>query len=293
MAKSMIQTKTHRKHLFTPLRYPGGKTSLFQFFDKVITTHDWRDTVYIEPYAGGAGAAISLLLLGKVKSIVINDYDIAVYAFWKSLIDHSQEFIKKIETTPITIDEWQKQKVIYQARNQAELFELGFATFYLNRTNRSGILSAGPVGGKSQSGKWKLDARYNKNNLVEKIKLIAACKDNITVSNLDGIDVIEKYSKQPNTFFYIDPPYYQKGAILYLNHFNHERHIRLADTLSKHADGRWILSYDNAEPIKDMYQERGFRPEIFTLNYSAHLQSRSGLEIMVFSNQINTALLEA
>lgn len=289
----MIQTKTHRKHLYTPLRYPGGKTSLFQFFDKVITTHDWQDTVYVEPYAGGAGAAISLLLLDRVKSIVINDYDPAVYAFWRSLLDHADEFIKKIESTPVTIEEWHKQKRIYSACDQSQLLELGFATFYLNRTNRSGILSAGPVGGKSQAGKWKLDARYNKQNLIEKIKLIAAHKDRIEVTNLDGVDVIRKYSRRRNVFFYIDPPYYQKGAILYLNHFDHQHHVRLADTLRKYADKRWILSYDNAQPIKDMYQARGFDPEIFTLNYSAHPQSRSGMEIMIFSNQIDTGLLTA
>lgn len=132
----MIKTKTQRKYLFTPLRYPGGKTSLFEFFDELIKRHDWRDMTYIEPYAGGAGAALSLLLLEKVKKIVINDYDPAIYSFWHSVVHQPEQFIELIEKTPITIDEWHRQKAIYKKADVDDIMSLGFATFYLNRTNR-------------------------------------------------------------------------------------------------------------------------------------------------------------
>lgn len=286
----MIATNTRRKHLFTPLRYPGGKTSLFEFFDQVILTNNWKDVVYIEPYAGGAGAALSLLLLGKVDSIVINDLDKAIYAFWKSILDHTEEFIDKINSTPLTIEEWERQKQIYTAKHTSERLELGFSAFYLNRTNRSGIIAgAGPIGGKKQAGKWKLNARYNKKGLIDRIKLIAQHKSQITVLNSDGVSVINEYAQNPNAFFYVDPPYFKKAANLYLNAFDLERHQQLAQVLINHSNARWVLSYDDTKEIRELYPR--FDPISFSLRYSAHQDSKNGLEIMIFSKTIDPSVL--
>lgn len=171
----------------------------------------------------GAGAALSLLLLEKVHRVVINDYDPAIYSFWDSAVNNNAEFIKLVESTPVTIDQWELQKKIYKAADTSDRLSLGFATFFLNRTNRSGILNAGPIGGKQQLGEWKVDARYNKQSLIEKIKLVGLYSDRITVLNKDGASVIERYAKDPKSFFYVDPPYFVKGADLYLNAFQDKR----------------------------------------------------------------------
>ena len=286
----MIQAKTYRKHLFTPLRYPGGKTSLFAFFDTVIKKHEWQDITYIEPYAGGAGAAVSLLLLEKVNSIVINDYDPAIYSFWLAIKEHNAEFIERVLNTPITVKEWERQKKVYKAADTSDRLSLGFATFFLNRTNRSGILNAGPIGGKQQLGEWKIDARYNKQNLIEKIKLIGLYSDRITVLNEDGADVIERYAKDPKIFFYVDPPYFVKGADLYLNAFKLKDHQRLANSLNKHSKAKWLLSYDNEKDILDLYPDRQHRT--FDLKYSAHHNSKVGSELMIFSDVIDTNIVD-
>lgn len=286
----MIKTKTHRKYLFTPLRYPGGKTSLFNFFDAVIKEHGWQDVMYIEPYAGGAGAAVSLLLLEKVNHIVINDYDPAIYSFWLAIKENNAEFIELIVNTPITIEEWGQQKKIYRAADTSDRLSLGFATFFLNRTNRSGILNAGPIGGKQQLGDWKIDARYNKQNLIEKIKLIGLYSDRITVLNEDGVDVIERYAKDLNSFFYVDPPYFVKGSDLYLNAFKLEDHQRLADSLNRHNKAKWLLSYDNEKRILDLYLDRNHRA--FGLKYSAHHNSKVGSELMIFSDAIDMSIID-
>lgn len=287
----MIQTKTQRKHLYTPLRYPGGKTSLFEFFDKVIQAHDWKDITYIEPYAGGAGAALSLLILGKVKSIVINDYDPAIYSFWKAITERSDDFIEKIRTTPVTIEEWNKQKLIYKQADKGDFLDLGFAMFFLNRTNRSGILNAGPIGGKDQSGTYKLDARYNKEKLIEKIRLIQSRSSDITVLNQDGVAVIEKYAAKKGSFFYVDPPYFVKGADLYLNAFKIKDHEKLAAALNQHADAKWLLTYDSEPEILDLYQGRLYRA--FDLKYSAHHNTKSGSELMIFSDAVDISLIDS
>jgi len=284
----MITTQIQRKFQVTPLRYPGGKASLAAFFDRVIQSQGWNNITYIEPYAGGAGAALSLLVQGKVSRIVINDFDPAVYAFWKSAVEHPQAFIKRVKNTPLTIEEWKKQKEIYKEKNLKKPLELGFATFYLNRTNRSGVLDAGPIGGMNQAGKWKIDARFNRITLAERIKLIAKNRDKITVLNLDGVEVIKKYSRKKGAFFYIDPPYYKKGAMLYLNAFNPDKHQELADTLNARAESNWLLSYDAVDEIREMYEPRGRKIETFSLNYSVHHNTKKGLEFMIFSDVISS-----
>lgn len=286
----MILTKTQRKHSYSPLRYPGGKTSLFEYFAGVIAKHDWKDVVYIEPFAGGAGAALSLLFLEKVKSIVINDYDPAIHAFWDAAVNRTDELMELIQTTPVTVEEWEKQKVVYKQADASDSLRLGFATFFLNRTNRSGILNAGPIGGKSQAGQWKLDARYNRQAIIDKLKLLSLYRDRITVLNEDGVNVIKRYAKNDTSFFYVDPPYYVKGAELYLNSFKHEDHQKLADTLNNFSSAKWLLSYDNDQNILNMYPD--FNHEVFSLKYSAHHNTKSGSELMIFSDAVNVELLD-
>jgi len=282
----MIQTKIHRKLLFTPLRYPGGKTSLFQFFDEVIKLNEWSDVQYIEPYAGGAGAALSLLLLEKVNSIVINDLDPAIFAFWKAIIENTDEFLEKIERTAVTVDEWHKQKEVYKNKNREDLFDLGFATFFINRTNRSGVMNAGPIGGLNQRSSYKIDARYNKENLIARIKLISLYKDRIKIFNEDGIKIINKYARGENNFFYIDPPYYTQGRGLYMNFFDNKQHQDLARILTRHRDKRWILTYDIEPAILELYSEFNNQRTTFPLRYSAN-GSSTARELMIFSDCIN------
>jgi DNA adenine methylase len=286
----MIQTKTQRKHLYTPLRYPGGKTSLYEFFNQVISRHGWNDITYIEPYAGGAGAALTLLILEKVHSIVINDYDPAIHAFWISIVNDTDRFINLINETSMTVEEWRKQKEIYKAADASDPLGLGFATFYLNRTNRSGILNAGPIGGVAQNGRWKIDARYNKDALIQKIKLISSNRDRITVTNKDGVDVIREYAQLDSSFFYVDPPYFVKGADLYLNAFKTKNHEELANVLNELHDTKWLLTYDSEPEIQALYAQRNYRP--FDLKYSAHHNTKMGSELMIFSDVINMPIVD-
>ena len=277
-----ILTSKSRKNYHSPLRYPGGKTSLLPFFEKIIKDHDLEKITYIEPFAGGAGAALALLLSGKVGRIVINDLDRAIYAFWKSSVFSSAKFIKKIKKTPVTVSEWKKQKEIYNDP-KANLFDLGFATFFLNRTNTSGILDGGLIGGLKQKSKYKIDARFNKDALIERIQQIALYKDKISIFNKDGLRLIGEYLNKKNAFIYLDPPYFEKGATLYLNHYKKEDHEALANQLNKNSDAFWLLTYDNKKEIKSLYPNR--RIINFSLNYNAY-ESRKGREVMILSDAL-------
>lgn len=255
---------------------------MFPFFDNVIKENGLEKVTYIEPFAGGAGAALALLFLEKVDHIVINDLDKAIYSFWKSAIFDSTKFIKKIHSTPVTIKEWKKQKAIYSNPRSLQ-FERGFATFFLNRTNMSGILDGGPIGGTKQKGKYGIDARFNKEKLAERIHQLSLYKNRISVFNKDGLELIGDYLNKKNTFIYLDPPYFEKGATLYLNHYKKDNHQALADMLNKNSEAFWLLTYDNKKEIKSLYPNR--RIVNFTLKYNAY-ESRKGREVMILSDAL-------
>jgi DNA adenine methylase len=270
----------NRQHV-SPLRYPGGKTCLVPFFEKVIE-HCPRKTTYIEPYAGGAGAALALLYSGKVEQVVINDLDPAVYAFWHSATKRSKAFIKKMNDTPVSVREWRRQRRIYQNK-ESNLFDLGFATFYLNRTNVSGIMDGGPIGGLDQKGKWKIGARFNKKTMAARLKRLGAHSGNIKVSNIDGIELAKKYLPRKKAFIYLDPPYLDKGYSLYWNSYKIADHKALADLLNKNARAKWLLTYDSKHRIKTLYPRR--RVVNFSLDYRAY-QARRGREILILADAV-------
>lgn len=267
---------------YSPLRYPGGKSKLAPFVSLVIKKANLQNPVYIEPFAGGAGTALELLFDGTVSEIVINDYDKAIYSMWRAILTNTRKFIKMIEDTPINDAEWRKQKDIYNTQNKKYSLELGFAAFYLNRTNRSGILSAGPIGGHDQTGNYLIDARFNKNDLITRIKKIAKYRHKIHIYNYDVRTFINVYAQKyiENAFIYFDPPYYHKGKQLYKNFFEHKDHEQIRD-LIVNLNCPWIVTYDDVEEIRTIYN--AYEGYNFDLIYGL---ANTGLnsEIMFFSD---------
>lgn len=205
---------------YSPLRYPGGKGKLAPFMEYMIIQLGHRGGTYIEPFAGGAGIAIELLLNGVVNQIVINDYDKGIWSFWKAILTETDRFINEIRNVPLTIYEWERQHEICINHNDRYSFELGFATFYMNRTNRSGIIKGGVIGGIEQNGNWTMDVRFNRNELIKRIQNIAKKKKNIKLYNKDVNSFINSYvPRYNNALIYFDPPYYKKGKQLYMNFF--------------------------------------------------------------------------
>lgn len=273
------------KHSFTsPLRYPGGKGMLANFAKLLISSNRLEGGDYIEIYAGGASIAWALLFDGYVKNVHINDISRPIYAFWKSVISHTDALCKLIRDTPVTIEERSKQRLIQLRSKEHAILELGFSTFFLNRTNRAGILKGGVIGGKDQSGKWKLDARYNKMDLVARIQRIARFSSQIHLSNKDAAvfikDQLPKIS--PNSLVYLDPPYYAKGNSLYENYYSHKDHIAIARLVSKISQP-WVVSYDNVQQIRMMYKK--YKSTEYKLSYSVR-DRYAGSEIIFFSKNL-------
>lgn len=281
MDESLVLVKKPKRY-YSPLRYPGGKAILADFLFTVIERNKITDATYVEPFAGGAGAALTLLFLEKVDNIIVNDLDPAIYSFWKAILSDTERFVSKIEVIEITVEEWQKQKALYLSSQSTE-FERGFATFFLNRTNHSGIIGGRPIGGLEQTGKWKIDARFNRQNLSNRIQKIASYKNRIKVCNLDGIKLMEQMIKLESILFYIDPPYYEQGSSLYLNHYNPLDHTLLANFLNTHADKKWLLTYDNVPEISELYQRR--HKTEFGLYYHTN-KPKKCKELLIKSDQL-------
>lgn len=269
-----------RRIMASPLRYPGGKGALYQRLRKTIRDNDLAGCTYVEPYAGGAGAGLALLVTGQVSSVVINDLDPAIFAFWSTLVSDPDSFIERIASVPLSVTEWRAQKEVY-ASDTTDIDALGFATFYLNRTNRSGVLNGGPIGGLNQTGNYLIDARFNREELAERVRTLGLYSDKITVLSTDGREVVRDYADRDDTFLYADPPYFEKAGSLYMNSFRADDHRALAESLNAKANGRWILTYDDVPQVEELYQER--RRRRFSLNYSAH-RVTVATEVVVLSD---------
>ena len=268
----------------SPLRYPGGKSQIYEYVRELVVSNN--ATTYIEPYMGGMGIALKLLLNNDVEKIMVNDFDKAIYAFWYSVLNYTEQLIKKIETTPITIEEWKIQRNIQNNKDNCDdLLSLGFSTLFLNRTNRSGIIKAGVIGGLKQDGDYKLDCRFNREKIIKKITLIASLKKRIKLYNMDAEKFIRlNISRTKNSFTFFDPPYYKKGPGLYTNFYNHENHLSLAKSIKKYmSNKKWILTYDVSDEIFKMYSN--LRNEKYYLNYSVTKPSK-GIEYIFYSKQL-------
>lgn len=271
---------------YSPLRYPGGKNKLSAFIAKICIDNKINGH-YVEPYSGGASVALFLLMEGFVEKITINDKDRSIYAFWYSVLNKTNKLCERIENAELNIEEWRKQKEVQANKKKADLLDLGFSTFYLNRTNRSGIINAGVIGGIQQNGNYLMDCRFNKEDLIQRIRKIAKHKKNIRLYIKDAVKLIEKIENEAeneNIVFYFDPPYYLKASTLYMNHYEEEHHKNVSDKIKSIKNIKWIISYDNVAEIQKLYAKCSKKE--FSFKHTAY-EIREGKEIMFFSENID------
>lgn len=281
----MTSTGARRLVHFSPLRYPGGKAKLATFVKEVLQLNELEDGTYAEPFAGGAGIAIQLLLQGYVSRIEINDLSRPIYSFWKSICDDGHKFADLVESAKLSVSEWKRQKEIF-ASTASEPFELGFAAFYLNRTNRSGVLNGGPIGGLDQKGNYLIDARFNRSDLAYRIRRISDHASSIGVYNEDAIDFIRNAShrSRAKTLIYADPPYFRKGRQLYYDFFVERDHRRIAQFFMENRNTlNWLVSYDDVPEIRALYNT--CRRSQYLIPYSVR-QCSFGTECMFSSDTL-------
>jgi DNA adenine methylase len=270
----------------TPLRYPGGKQKLAPFVDEILRANDAVGWNYVEPYAGGAGVAMQLLLADRVRRVYLNDSSPHVYAFWRSILRQPEAFCQRISRCALNIATWRKHREVFRFPGEHDALDLGFSTFYLNRCNRSGVLTAGVIGGLEQEGDWTIDARFPRKELIKRIEAIAEYASRIVVSNQDAeAFLVGKVNSLPaQTLVYCDPPYFARAERLYLDHYEPDDHVRLANVIQSKLKRPWLVSYDGHSSILSLYGKR--RHFLYSLHYSA-MRSYAGAEVFVFSDDLN------
>lgn len=264
----------------SPLRYPGGKGKVANFIKIVMMKNGLIGSDYVEPFAGGASIALTLLFEDYVDEIHINDLNPAVHAFWHTVLHDTAHLCDRIEKTPVTMKEWHRQRDVYTSLTPATE-DLGFATFFLNRTNRSGIISGGVIGGVDQPGPWKIDARYNKPELANRIRKVGRHRGRINLTQEDGAAFLKPWTGDacPKALLYLDPPYFVKGEGLYDNFYTLGDHEHIANVVDQLAHP-WVVSYDAVPEVMDLYPN--FSSLRYDLSYSAHTAGK-GNEVMFFS----------
>jgi DNA adenine methylase len=272
--------------LYTPLRYPGGKARFAGFLASVMRYNGILGGQYLEPYAGGAGVALALLFDGHASHVHINDLDPAINSFWLAATKHSNKLIALLRETPVTMQQWHYWRAVMRQEIKAGVVERGFATLFMNRTNRSGILKGGVIGGKLQDGAYKLDARFDKEMIEARLSRIADHRAGISVHCEDAFALLRRCAKllPKKSLVYLDPPYYLKGRGLYRNFYCHDDHVAIARLLqSATFRRRWVVSYDNAPQICAMYD--GCRALSYGLHYTAQ-ERYTGDEVMFFGGGV-------
>ena len=265
----------------SPLRYPGGKSCLLDLTSLVLRQNGLECGHYAEPFAGGCGLALSLLYGSHVAEIHINDLDAGIWSFWNSVLSDTEALVALVAGTSITMEEWHRQRDLHRAQDRTDTLALGFATFFLNRTNRSGIIKGGGViGGLEQLGNYKLDCRFNVDDLVRRIRRVARYRDRIHLTNLDAIDFLNASSALPaRSLLFVDPPYFKKGPGLYTSYYRPDDHAVLAKRVLE-VETPWIVTYDDVPQIRALYRDR--RQFCFDIAYSLQ-EKRMGTELLVCS----------
>jgi DNA adenine methylase len=269
----------------TPLRYPGGKQKLRPFIGEILKANDLVGGHYAEPYAGGAGVAIELLLLDQVSHIHLNDSYYPIHAFWRSVVYKTEEFCRRVSAALLSVKEWRRQKEILTRAWEFDQIDIGFAFFYVNRCNRSGILNGGLIGGLKQVGEWLMDARFPRAELINRIENIGQRHEKITLCNWDAERfIVERVPSLPSrSLVYCDPPYFNKGERLYMDHYRPEDHARIANVIQADLNRPWLISYDYTPEILPFY--RGRRAFKYALQYNAR-SAYKGMELVVLRDEL-------
>lgn len=270
----------------SPFRYPGGKAKLSRFLAYFLVSNDLVGSRLVEPFCGGAGGTLPLLEAGLIDRLVLNDLNPAMYSFWYSVKHHPDELIRLIRSEPVNIDAWHYWRDVY-SNSSSGVIERGFSAFFLNRTNRSGILHAGPIGGRMQTGDYKIDCRFNKSNLEKRVENIALLSDRIDVHSMDAAILISDFSEE-NDFIYADPPYVKEGKNIYQKFcFDDELHRSFSETI-KRASSKWLISYDDHPLVHSLYSKSGIN--VVEFSYVMN-RARVGRELLIASSHLTLPIM--
>lgn len=266
----------------SPLRYPGSKSSLTDYIAAIIEENLLSGCKIYEPYAGSAVVSLEMLIRGFAQHAVLVERDPLIYAFWKAVFECTEELCEEINQLDVTIETWESFQLYKEVIKPEghDILQLGLACLFFNRTNFSGIIGAGPIGGRNQSSNYSIDCRFNKGRIIQQIREISCLKEKISIYFGDALEFMKNKEKEIEngfSFVYIDPPYYAQGKKLYRYYYDDNSHKNLASYILK-KEFPWLISYDDHPKIRMLYADKVSQP--IYLDYSLK-SSRKGSELLI------------
>ena len=249
------------------LRYPGSKARFCTFIEKTISLNTGKPRLFAEPFCGGASVSIALLENGVVDRVAINDADPLIANLWMAVFSPADAMwlAEQVRSVPLSVDEWRRQKTL----KPNSVREAALKCLYLNRTSFNGIIhQSGPLGGWGQKN-IKIDVRFNREKLATRIIELAELGEKVTVRNENWRAFCQRYSCNEKAIFYLDPPYYHKAEQLYGHVFDKGMHSELRDYLAA-FERPWLLSYDDAQEVRDLYKSVSTNARVIDNTYSTH-----------------------
>ncbi len=232
------------KAILSPLRYPGSKSKVLKRLKPYFVEHK----EYREPFAG-SGA----IFFGKPKADInwLNDKDENVANLLMSIRDNPEQLCEMIMEHHPSVSLWKHLKQ-YTPQNY---IESAFRFLFLNRTNYSGIIKANPIGGIGQNSQYKIDCRWNPEELCRRIH---SCSRKLQETNITSTDYSEIIQADGNdVLMIIDPPYYVKGKDLYSVFMSPQEHKNLSEML-RYSNHKFLLTIDDCEEVRKLYSWANF-----------------------------------
>lgn len=270
--------------VLSPLRYPGGKLWLASYIERTLELNRIKPVLFVEPFAGGASIALTLLYKNKVNRIALIDRDPLVAAFWHTVFYDTDWLVEQIATLEVTLDQWQSLRV----KRPEGRRDKALKCLFLNRTNYSGIITraAGPIGGQRQESSYKIDCRFPRSTLISRVRVLGGFRDRVEfVWNCSWRKAIARISHLQcrgaltagahEIFYYLDPPFFNKADRLYTHHFTAKDHWMLRASVTR-IGSPWILSYDAAPTLGLLYGQGQTHNRIQIQYTAAHADSSRG-----------------
>ncbi len=281
----MKKHKSEYHRTLSPLRYPGAKNYLAPVIESLLLQNRLAACTFVEPFAGSAAVSLYLLKRGVAHRSILIEKDPLIFSLWKCILNSPDELCDRIASRKISLASWLRYQryLKVEAPTPQNLTEAGYAGLFLNRVNYSGVLNAGPIGGKKQNSNYSIDCRFNRESLIQRIGEISKMRERIEVYFGDSIEVLrqirERLASDPLSVAYYDPPYFEHGKKYYRHSFEAKDHRRLALHINA-APWHRVISYDDHPEIKKLYA--GFTQLSLNWNYSARV-ARVGKELLISS----------
>lgn len=281
----MVAAASH----ISPLRYPGGKSRIWEHLAAQYTQAPLGELdaeIWFEPFAGGLGAGLKMLQESIIGELWFCEANRGLGALWGELVANPTALIDTVSSLPerMSLDVYQEALAVLAAPDSYPQLQVAVAALVVNRCSRSGMVTptTGPIGGKQQDGKYRVGDRWNLPRTISTLEKLAPLTRYMRFVGPDGISAL---AGLPNSgfaeevFVFADPPYVGAGQRLYQHGLDESGHRALADALHDLDETHWVLAYDEAPLVRELYE--GLHIQEYTLHHTAN-RSKSGAELLIY-----------